>query len=62
MTNSLRLLLTGDSILQRRLNSRDDAELRATLRERGFARYRATFAPAALQRTLHAAAQRLERA
>ena len=28
MTNSLRLLLTGDSILQRRLNSRDDAELR----------------------------------
>jgi poly-gamma-glutamate capsule biosynthesis protein CapA/YwtB (metallophosphatase superfamily) len=28
MSNSLRLLLTGDSILQRRLNSRDDAELR----------------------------------
>jgi glycosyltransferase involved in cell wall biosynthesis len=40
---------------------RDDAELRATLRERGIARYRATFAPAALQRTLHAAMQRLER-
>jgi poly-gamma-glutamate capsule biosynthesis protein CapA/YwtB (metallophosphatase superfamily) len=28
MSHSLRLLLTGDSILQRRLNSRDDAELR----------------------------------
>src|SRR5579864_4160763 len=28
MTNSLRLLLTGDSILQRRLNSREDPELR----------------------------------
>src|SRR5260221_11927841 len=26
--STLRLLLTGDSILQRRLNSRDDAELR----------------------------------
>ena len=40
---------------------RDDAELRATLRERGIARYRTTFAPAALQNTLHAAMQRLER-
>jgi len=28
MPNTLRLLLTGDSILQRRLNSRDDTELK----------------------------------
>jgi glycosyltransferase involved in cell wall biosynthesis len=39
-----------------------DAELRATLHERGIARYRSTFAPKALKRALGAALRQLEAA